>query len=175
MLDLKEAFYRIFRPLCMDGPVTDQALAHLMQRLQMPADAMVELRRLLCDPCALEQAGLTSQQCRSIRAVHSQTFFWMHHQRDVVQTTQGSRAPGDPFADIIFSYVWAVVLKKLQAFMQQQGIISEFVRRPYAHGSLRTNPQLTMNWINSSVPRGWMTYVFAWKGAIQHRPFSVLH
>ena len=129
MLDLKEAFYRIFRPLCMDGPVTDQALAHLMQRLQMPADAMVELRRLLCDPCALEQAGLTSQQCRSIRTVHSQTFFWMHHQRDVVQTTQGSR-PGDPFADIIFSYVWAVVLKKLQAFMQQQGIISEFVRRP---------------------------------------------
>lgn len=129
MLDLKEAFYRIFRPLCMDGQVTDQALAHLMRRLQMPADAMCELRRILGDPCALEQAGLTPQQQRSVRAVHSQTFFWMRHQQDVVQTKHGSR-PGDPFADVIFSYVWAVVLKKLQVFMQQQGIISEFLRRP---------------------------------------------
>ena len=117
MLDLKEAFYRIFRPICMEGKVTDQAIAQLMQRLQMPPEVMADLHRLLRDPCALEQAGMTPQQRRSIRAVHSQTFFWMHRQHDVVQTSHGSR-PGDPFADVIFSYVWAVVLKKLQAFMQ---------------------------------------------------------
>ena len=129
MLDLKEAFYRIFRPLCMDGKVTDQAIAHLMCRLQMPVDAVSELRRLLCEPSALEQAGMTTQQQRSIRAVHSQTHFWMHQQTDVIHTTHGSR-PGDPFADVIFSYVWAVVLKKFQQFMQQQNIISEFPARP---------------------------------------------
>jgi hypothetical protein len=129
MLDLKEAFYRIFRPICMEGKVTDQAIAQLMQRLQMPPEVMADLHRLLRDPCALEQAGMTPQQRRSIRAVHSQTFFWMHRQHDVVQTSHGSR-PGDPFADVIFSYVWAVVLKKLQAFMQQQNIVSEFPQRP---------------------------------------------
>ena len=129
LLDLKEAFYRMFRPLCMDGPVTDQAIAHLMSRLQMPEDAMRVLRRALCDPSALEQAGMTEQQRRCIRAVHSQTFFWMQQQTDVVQTTHGSR-PGDPFADVIFSYVWAVVLQKLQTFMKQEGIISEFAHRP---------------------------------------------
>ena len=129
MLDLKEAFYRIFRPICMEGKVTDQAIAQLMQRLQMPPEVMIDLHRLLRDPCALEQAGMTPQQRRSIRAVHSQTFFWMYRQHDVVQTSHGSR-PGDPFADVIFSYVWAVVLKKLQAFMQQQNIASEFPQRP---------------------------------------------
>ena len=65
---------------------------------------------------------------RSVRAVHSQTHFWMHQQQDVVQTTHGSR-PGDPFADIIFSYVWAVVLHKLQHFMQQHEILSAFPHR----------------------------------------------
>ena len=112
----------------MDGAVTDQALAQLMQRLNMPTDAMTELHRLLREPCALEHAGMTQLQRRSIRAVHSQTFFWMHRQQDVVQTTHGSR-PGDPFADVIFSYVWAV-LKKLQDFMQQQNILSDFPQRP---------------------------------------------
>ena len=129
MLDLKEAFYRIFRPICMEGTVTDQAIAQLMQRLKMPAEALADLHRLLRDPCALEQAGMTPQQRRGIRAVHSQTFFWMHRQHDIVQTSHGSR-PGDPFADVIFSYVWAVVLRKLQTFMQNQGIISEFRQRP---------------------------------------------
>jgi hypothetical protein len=99
MLDLKEAFYRIFRPICMEGKVTDQAIAQLMQRLQMPPEVMADLHRLLRDPCEK----------------------W--------QTSHGSR-PGDPFADVIFSYVWAVVLKKLQAFMQQQNIVSEFPQRP---------------------------------------------
>ena len=128
MLDLKEAFYRIFRPLCMDGPVTDDAMALLMQRLKMPKDALDALRSIMNEPCALQQAGMDWRQQRSVTAVHSQTHFWMHQQQDVVQTTHGSR-PGDPFADIIFSYVWAVVLHKLQHFMQQHEILSAFPHR----------------------------------------------
>lgn len=129
MLDLKEAFYRIFRPLCMDGQVTDSSIATLMHRLRMPQDALEALRRIMQEPCALQQAGMDWRQQRSVRAVHSQTHFWMQQQHDVVQTSHGSR-PGDPFADIIFSYVWAIVLHKLQLFMQQQEILSEFPHRP---------------------------------------------
>lgn len=129
MLDLKEAFYRIFRPLCMDGKVTDDAIAALMQRLQMPHDALEVLRNLIKEPCALQQAGMDWRQQRSVRAVHSQTHFWMHQQQDVVHTSHGS-GPGDPFADIIFSYVWAIVLHKLQFFMQSQEILSAFPHRP---------------------------------------------
>lgn len=58
---------------------------------------------------------------RSVRAVHSQTHFWMRQQTDVVQTTHGPR-PGDPFADVIFSYVWAIVL-------EQQAMLSHVPQR----------------------------------------------
>ena len=58
MLDLKEAFYRIFRPLCMECEVTDQSIALLMHRLQMPKDALKVLRGIMKKPCALQQAGM---------------------------------------------------------------------------------------------------------------------
>ena len=54
----------------------------------------------------------------------------MHRQKDVVQTAHGTR-PGDPFADIVFSYVWAVVLRKLQSFMKDHELISAFPRWPH--------------------------------------------
>lgn len=127
-LDLKEAFYRIFRPLCMQSTVTDEDLAKLMCRLNMPPDAMQMLCLILAGPTALEQAQLPEMERRSIKAVHQQTHFWMRTQTDVVQTVHGSR-PGDPFADIIFSYVWAVVLRKLQHYMCDTEMISTFPKR----------------------------------------------
>ena len=125
LLDLKEAFYRILRPLCMDGPITDELLARLMHTLKMPAEALQELHQLIGAPSALSEAGLSIMEQRSVRAVHLQTHFWMLNQKDVVQTHHGTR-PGDPFADIVFSYVWAKVLHRLQHFMRQQGLISSF-------------------------------------------------
>jgi len=125
LLDLKEAFYRILRPLCMDGPLTDEMLARLMHTLKMPAEALHELHQLLGAPSALSDAGLSIMEQRSLRAVHLQTHFWMLNQKDVVQTHHGTR-PGDPFADFVFSYVWAKVLHRLQHFMRQHDLISSF-------------------------------------------------
>ena len=67
MLDLKEAFYRIFRPLCMEGEVTDQSIALLMHRLPMPKDALKVLRGIMKEPCALQQAGMGWLQRRSMK------------------------------------------------------------------------------------------------------------
>ena len=67
ILDLKEAFYRIFRPLCMEGEVTDQSIALLMHRLQMPKDALKVLRGIMKEPCALQQAGMGWLQRRSLK------------------------------------------------------------------------------------------------------------
>ena len=124
-LDLKEAFYRIFRPLCMSGSYTDESLAQLLAKLNMPPDALHVLQALLQEPPALEQAGLSPLYCNSVSAVHAQTHFWMRSQLDVVQTFHGTR-PGDPFADIIFSYIWAIVLHKLQLFMVEHDFVSKF-------------------------------------------------
>ena len=102
-------------------------LARLMHTLKMPEDELHELRKIMEEPHALREAGLPELEQRSVRAVHLQTHFWMRHQTDVVQAHHGTR-PGDPFADIVFSYVWARVLHRLQHFMKQHDLLSTFPR-----------------------------------------------
>ena len=41
-----------------EGEVTDQSIALLMHRLQMPKDALKVLRGIMKEPCALQQAGM---------------------------------------------------------------------------------------------------------------------
>ena len=72
-LDLKEAFYRIFRPICMKDSVTDEDLAKLMHKLNMPEDAVDMLRVILAGPSALEQAELSEMESRCLKAVHRET------------------------------------------------------------------------------------------------------
>lgn len=123
-IDLKEAFYRIFRPLCLHHRVTDEALAEFLQKLNMPTSALHELWQLLEGPNALEQAAAPQLLQKSIAAIHANTHFWMRQQTDAVQTEFGSR-PGDPFADVVFSYVWALVLRRLQEQMSSNGLIEQ--------------------------------------------------
>ena len=121
-VDLTEAFYRIFRPLCMNNELTDEALAAFLKKLNMPESALHELWAILGEPNALEMAKLPYHLQKSIAAIHRNTHFWMRGQSDVVETRFGSR-PGDPFADVCFSYVWARVLHRLQEHMQQHQLI----------------------------------------------------
>eukprot|EP00435_Cladocopium_sp_Y103_P022598 s1873_g5.t1 len=82
-------------------------------RLNMPTDTLHELYHHLQEPDALTQAQLPPHLQRTIRALHTDTFFQMHGQTDCCHTTIGSR-PGDSFADVVFSYLFARVLKHFQ-------------------------------------------------------------
>jgi hypothetical protein len=122
-LDLTEAFYRIVRELPIGGEIDDLLVAHILHKLQMPAEAMQDLHRLLQEPSALAQAGLSATEQRCIQAIHTGTHFWLRGQSDISRTRIGSR-PGDSFADVIFGYAWCCVLKKLQDHMQQIGALT---------------------------------------------------
>ena len=128
-VDLTEAFYRIFRPLCMNNAISDEALAAFLHKLKMPESALHELWQLLEGPNALQIAGLPMHFQKSIAAIHCNTHFWMKEQEDVVETQFGSR-PGDPFADVCFSYVWARVLLRLQEFMEQHELVDRYPNMP---------------------------------------------
>ena len=124
-IDLTEAFYRIFRPLCMSNNLSDEALAAFLKKLNMPDSALHELWTLLDGPNALPY-----HLRKSIAAIHRNTHFWMRHQTDVVETAFGSR-PGDPFADVCFSYVWARVLHRLQDYMAEHDLLETYPAMPY--------------------------------------------
>eukprot|EP00435_Cladocopium_sp_Y103_P006413 s3376_g2.t1 len=128
-VDLTEAFYHIFRPLCMNNGITDEALAAFLHKLQMPSSALQELWTLLEGPNALDQADMPYLLKKSIAAIHHNTHFWMEHQSDVVETEFGSR-PGDPFADVMFSYVWARVLHRLSEFMELHNCLTHHPHAP---------------------------------------------
>eukprot|EP00435_Cladocopium_sp_Y103_P032830 s982_g8.t1 len=121
-LDLAEAFYRVIRPLAVSGDASDEMLAFVAQRLNLNADAIAELHSLLEGPGAIAEAGLAAHACRAVRGLHLDTHFSLHGQEDRCVTTIGSR-PGDAWADMIFGFLFAKVLKGLQQELSDVGLL----------------------------------------------------
>eukprot|EP00435_Cladocopium_sp_Y103_P026265 s2233_g6.t1 len=121
-LDLAEAFYRVIRPLAVSGDASDEMLAFVAQRLNLTVDAIAELHALLAGPGAIEEAGLAAHACRAVRGLHLDTHFSLHGQDDRCVTTIGSR-PGDAWADMIFGFLFAKVLKGLQQELSDFGLL----------------------------------------------------
>eukprot|EP00435_Cladocopium_sp_Y103_P074222 s126_g47.t1 len=153
-LDLTEAFYRILREAPMGGEVSDELIAHLMKRLNMPDDSLHQIHQLLQEPSALAQAGMSEMDQRALRAVHTSTHFWVRGQLDVSRTRMGTR-PGDSLADFIFGFAWSCVLAKVQNFMIESGFIQwlpGLERLPlFGCGSGISHPQIPFigpNWMD---------------------------
>eukprot|EP00435_Cladocopium_sp_Y103_P072481 s369_g40.t1 len=155
-LDLTEAFYRILRELTLGGQPTDELLAFVLHRLNMPEDSLHRLHELLDSRTALQRAGLswTAQNC--VRAIHSNTHFWLAGQTDLVATYLGTR-PGDSFADTIFGFTWSLVLQKLEHFMEENGTIVKlhapdrppfFATSSGSSGTVQTKSYLGPTWMD---------------------------
>ena len=121
-VDLQEAFYRVLRPLVVDGPIEDGTIATMAARIDLDEGFLHDLRAALQQPCALEEAGIPSHLRRAIRALHTDTFFRLPTQQDQVVTQIGTR-PGDSFADVIFGFLMAKVLQKFQHVMDTEGLL----------------------------------------------------
>ena len=123
-IDLQEAFYRVLRPLVVDGPVDDESAAAMAARIDLDDGFLHDLHAALQQPCALEEAGIPSHLRRAIRALHTDTFFKLPMQTDQVVTQIGTR-PGDSFADVIFGFLMAKVLRKFQQAMDAEGLLMQ--------------------------------------------------
>ncbi len=73
----------------------------------------------------------------------------MQGQEDVVRTKQGTR-PGDSFADVVFGFLWARVLKRLETELSAQGILDVFPTKQqpglFAEDSERSTPFVGPPW-----------------------------
>ena len=121
-LDLCEAFYRIVRQLSIGGPVPDEVIARMGQRLGLTPDILHELYQHLHEAPATMRAGLPQWQQKVIQSVHTDTHFHVSGQPDVCQTHLGTR-PGDCYADIVFSFLWARLLRSLESELHAQGLL----------------------------------------------------
>lgn len=123
-LDLCEAFYRIVRELAIGGEIYDETIAKMGQRLNLGADLLHELHRHLDKDSAIAQAGMGPHLQMVVRALHADTHFHLLGQTDSCRTRLGTR-PGDCWADFIFSFLWARLLKELESELTPMNILDE--------------------------------------------------
>ena len=135
-LDLTEAFYRVIRPMALGGHIDDLTVATLTQRLGLDPGTLHDLHLTLREPSAVERANIPPLHQRYLRALHTDTHFQIGDQTDHVRTTAGTR-PGDSFADVVFGYLWARVLKVLEDQLQQHGLLTHYphVEEPGFYGN----------------------------------------
>ena len=112
-LDLTEAFYRTLRPLAVGDTISDHCISLMCHKLGFDSDTMHELYATLQQPSAVEEAHAPSHVQRLLQALHRDTWFQIGTQTDLVRTEIGSR-PGDSFADVIFGFLFAKVLRQLE-------------------------------------------------------------
>ena len=121
-IDLQEAFYRVIRPLVVEGPIDDDLIANMAARIDLDDGFLHDLHAALRQPSALVAAGVPPHLRGAICALRTDTYFKLPMQPDQVLTHIGTR-PGDSFADVIFGYMMAKVLHKFQQDMDALGLL----------------------------------------------------
>lgn len=124
-LDLTEAFYRVLRPLALEGICQDEVLASMAQRLNLSPHIIEDLHQHLREPCATMRAGMPPHLSRALRALHLDTFWKIGAQEDICRTTVGTR-PGDAFADVVFGYLWSRVLDSFIHAVEADDVFDKF-------------------------------------------------
>ena len=156
-LDLTEAFYRIVRQLALGGSIDDEAIATVGARLKLGPDLLHALHAHLDEASAVDRAGLSPQLQKVLRALHTDTHFFVGIQQDACRTSLGTR-PGDCFADIVFSFLWARLLHRLEQALCELDILDSFpdeqgLRHPQlsaTSSASATKPFLGPTWMDDT-------------------------
>eukprot|EP00435_Cladocopium_sp_Y103_P010886 s2437_g2.t2 len=97
------------------------------QRLGMGPDLLHDLYQHLAAPPAIVRAGMPEHLRTMVRALHTDTHFHLSGQTDSCRTRLGTR-PGDSWADLVFSFVWARILHDLEEEMIRHGLLDVIPR-----------------------------------------------
>ena len=128
-LDLREAFYRIVRPLVTGFSGTDEEVAQILSAVHLPPGVMHELREHLQTTSLLAASGSPSWTSEMTCEALQHTWFRFQQGTTVTQTGIGTR-PGDNLADIIFSFVFARVLHQIRQCIADHQALTELPWHP---------------------------------------------
>ncbi|CAE6923113.1 unnamed protein product, partial [Symbiodinium sp. CCMP2456] len=117
-LDLREAFYRIVRPKVTGFQGSEDDIQAVLRAVDLPPGLSHELHSHLRDSSLFRDAGaspwLDAVTCEALQ----HTWFRFEHGQLLTETGIGTR-PGDNLADLIFSYVFAEVLKRTREVVDE--------------------------------------------------------
>eukprot|EP00439_Symbiodinium_sp_Y106_P003791 s14741_g1.t1 len=144
-LDLREAFYRVIRPLFTGSRFNDEDYAKVAATLRLAPDTLAILYRhlqedslatlrLAPDTLAIlyrhlqedslpQIAGASDWVAMSLSEILDCTWFRFRRCETVVETGVGSR-PGDNCADLVFSYLFACVLRDIRSDLHAEDVLT---------------------------------------------------
>lgn len=124
--------------------MSDEEVAIIAARLGLGRDALHDFHAQLKEPSALQQAGASPVVQKFLQALHCDTWFQIGTQEDIIRTSIGSR-PGDSYADVVFGFLWAQLLRRYE----EQLIAHEVIESVPAYDlpSLDANNDAPQEWI----------------------------
>ena len=110
-----------------------------------------EFAQQLREPSAIARAGAPFHVQRFMQALHTDTWFTIGDQSDLVRTEQGSR-PGDSYADVVFGLLWAKLLRTYESKLVEAEVLT------YIPGLERPSLVMMKFSYHFSDPHGWMIW-----------------
>ena len=89
-LDVREAFYRVARPLLVRIDQSEEEIARVFRDLNLPAEAYDDFCKVLAGETAIGRTGASEWLQAVYRELMSNTWFRLPHQEDVVVTSLGT-------------------------------------------------------------------------------------
>ena len=118
-IDIVSAYYRTIRQLIVHMPSNDAELCYLWSHLQIDPAMINQVRTLVSQASALDEAHVPHELQNQLRALFRGTWFFCRGGARIAHTHTGSR-PGDPIADITFAFLCNHLMRQMQDFGDQQ-------------------------------------------------------
>ena len=120
-VDLRAAFYSVVREFLCSKPPEELDWPTLAQALHLSESQQAYVAALLADGGDATIKSVQPHLLSYLEDLLAGTWFQVRGSSIPVHTRKGTR-PGDPLADLLFSFTIAAPLKQLAADMEQQGL-----------------------------------------------------
>lgn len=135
-IDIRQAFYRLVRQHIVHDGDLDQLTQRLFMTLDLPDTAFQEFAAELASEPAIDATGASKFLKQHVAESLNSTWFRLKNSGEVSITRKGSR-PGDNLADLLFTFAFRKILRRILDIVETEGIAMSFTgcgeRHPFPH------------------------------------------
>ena len=128
-VDLREAFHRVVRPLIHGGTLDDHHVAGIVRELGLGPDSVPRLHEYVREQSLLIDAGASSWTSQIIKEVGEDAWFTFGSNSCFARVRGGTR-PGDNLADLVFTFLFAEIAKRIRRHFEEAGALVELPWNP---------------------------------------------
>lgn len=124
-IDIRQAFYRLVRQHIVHDEDLDQAAARLFATLDLPQESFSEFAAELEGEPAMAMTGIPKFLEQQVAESLNSTWFRLKQSGEVSLTRKGSR-PGDNLADLLFTFAFKRIMRRILDVIEAEGISMSF-------------------------------------------------